>query len=305
MDIQKLTVTKILSIASTYGFLRAQDAEELYTLLQNCETLETDNITSRLHLMQDQKRLEVEKEAAMLHIREDNNSGLKIYLPKDEVNQEVCYSSKLPRRLCEWLTTYPDTQIHDSIPVGAITVVQSVLGARNVAVPAILDEYGILPVGFPEVEQEDIVVEVAQSSSSLSTSYSPYWSGTSSASRASSTTRPSRGSTPQPPRESSYDSAHTGYTRLLRKVVEIAGETAFPSEGIFDMSGMQAALDIDEPERGGDGDSDEEEEDLYHLRSTNKLERNKKVGAAGQLFVSFTADRPISLRPGAHLLSML
>jgi hypothetical protein len=88
-------------IAVTYNSPKAKwDQNEFYTLLQASETLETERITSVLLLTQDGKTLRVEKESASLHIFEGTD-GLKVYVLREKRSQEVCFNSKLPRRLCE------------------------------------------------------------------------------------------------------------------------------------------------------------------------------------------------------------
>ncbi|KAK8058141.1 hypothetical protein PG994_008589 [Apiospora phragmitis] len=118
----------LIRIAVTYNSPRvgnAHDQEAFYRYLRESETLETSKITSELHLNQD----------ALLHICEDD-SGLKIYIPEDEINQETCFRNKLPQRLCEWLMTDPDTQISNPPPAQAAreAVFPSPAGSLNIPV---------------------------------------------------------------------------------------------------------------------------------------------------------------------------
>ncbi|KAF5570430.1 ATPase-like ATP-binding domain-containing protein [Fusarium phyllophilum] len=72
------------------------------------------------------------------------------------------------------------------------------------------------------------------------------------------------------------------YRSILDRVVEKARNAAFPSRGAFDMTHMRNALP------GGDTDAYQSFDGLDimgHFRSTNQLERDKKVGAAGELYV--------------------
>ncbi|KAF5007724.1 hypothetical protein FDECE_5972 [Fusarium decemcellulare] len=82
----------------------------------------------------------------------------------------------------------------------------------------------------------------------------------------------------------SRSSEASQYLAILSRVVEIARRTSFPPGGAFDMSNMQSALS------GVAGHADEYESfdglDLMsRFRSTNQLERDKKIGAAGELYV--------------------
>ncbi|KAF5589156.1 ATPase-like ATP-binding domain-containing protein [Fusarium pseudocircinatum] len=72
------------------------------------------------------------------------------------------------------------------------------------------------------------------------------------------------------------------YRSILDRVIEKARNAAFPSRGSFDMTDMRNALP------GGDTDAYHSFDGLDimgQFRSTNQLERDKKVGAAGELYV--------------------
>ncbi|KAF5665414.1 hypothetical protein FCIRC_10567 [Fusarium circinatum] len=72
------------------------------------------------------------------------------------------------------------------------------------------------------------------------------------------------------------------YRSILDRVIEKARSAAFPSRGSFDMTHMRNALP------GGDTDAYQSFDGLDvmgQFRSTNQLERDKKVGAAGELYV--------------------
>ncbi|KAF5970597.1 hypothetical protein FBULB1_9625 [Fusarium bulbicola] len=72
------------------------------------------------------------------------------------------------------------------------------------------------------------------------------------------------------------------YRSILDRVIEKARNAAFPSRGSFDMTHMRNALP------GGDTDAYQSFDGLDMMgqfRSINQLERDKKVGAAGELYV--------------------
>ncbi|KAF5680457.1 hypothetical protein FDENT_8396 [Fusarium denticulatum] len=82
-----------------------------------------------------------------------------------------------------------------------------------------------------------------------------------------------------PEQQSSEDAR---YRSILDRVVEKARNAAFPSRGSFDMTHLRNALP------GGDTDAYQSFDGLDvmgQFRSTNQLERDKKVGAAGELYV--------------------
>ncbi|KAF4494384.1 ATPase-like, ATP-binding domain [Fusarium agapanthi] len=72
------------------------------------------------------------------------------------------------------------------------------------------------------------------------------------------------------------------YRSILDRVIEKARNATFPSRGSFDMAHMRNGLP------GGDSDAYQSFDGLDvmgQFRSTNQLERDKKVGAAGELYV--------------------
>jgi hypothetical protein len=333
-------------------------------LLKSSEVLETDGISSELHLAQDEELHVVQVTRSELHI-EEGQSGLKFYVPRDAENQELCYFSKLPRKLVEWMMTDGLSQTRCNIDEALVRIANIILNARKTALPKLLESEGIIDVDFAEendmeeVEDETSVEDeeeesvgderavrrpeqppTAQSithtppsptgrqasipvspsfqsdddtnpcetpaSSVLSTdSTQPNRSGASEdsastqastrfAARGSSQGRVARAASPRPqtrPIARPFQSApelregavsvdvDTGYRELLSKVLNAARRAAFPSRGPFDMSDLLAALPGDG--NGEDGIFDE----LGRLRSRSQIERDMKIGAAGELFV--------------------
>ncbi|KAL5608429.1 hypothetical protein FOBRF1_008926 [Fusarium oxysporum] len=72
------------------------------------------------------------------------------------------------------------------------------------------------------------------------------------------------------------------YRSILDRVIEKARNAAFPSRGSFDMSHMRNALPGDDTNAYQSFDGLDV---MGQFRSTNQLERDKKVGAAGELYV--------------------
>ena len=86
------------------------------------------------------------------------------------------------------------------------------------------------------------------------------------------------------------------YQNLLDQTIRVARRTHLPSQGAFDMAGVRAALDTLSVVVDDDAVFDEP----FHLRSTSQLERHRKIGAAGELFVSIVLKglREIELTRG-------
>lgn len=69
------------------------------------------------------------------------------------------------------------------------------------------------------------------------------------------------------------------YLDLLDRTINTSRQATIPTRGLFNMSNLQAAL----PD---DGEHSRQANMPYFLRSSDRLERDKRIGAAGELFVS-------------------
>jgi hypothetical protein len=214
------------------------------------------------------------------------------------------------------MMTEPVTQIREPVPPEVVNVVQSVLSVKPIALPDVLDYHGISLVAIPEEEADELEEEdcgvagtglrsSGESESELFQAYTPASQGSNSGGSEDHGTEilPSPvhslgASTVSGNEEVSYIatssrfaasqpryqqmnvslSSSDDYPGLLRKVVNAARRTNLPSRGPFDMSAIHTALL-----------SVTSEEDAvwepYRVRSTSQLERDKQVGAAGELFV--------------------
>lgn len=74
------------------------------------------------------------------------------------------------------------------------------------------------------------------------------------------------------------------YGNLLRRVVEAARSSQLPERGSFDFSGMASAL----PVFYDSVDNFDGFVESPRFYSDSALERRKKIGAAGELFVSYS-----------------
>lgn len=81
------------------------------------------------------------------------------------------------------------------------------------------------------------------------------------------------------------DTERVRYVEILKSVVLAARAASFPSQGPFDMTGISDTLPSIEVESSSYNGL----EQPTGFRSTSKLERDKKIGAAGELYVSFHA----------------
>ncbi|KAK2934816.1 Histidine kinase/HSP90-like ATPase superfamily [Fusarium oxysporum f. sp. vasinfectum] len=127
----------------------SEDSSELYWTLMGAEVYETDGISSELHLSQDGHGLVHVQDRSELHIREDDSS-LKIYVPRDPKTQGFCYFSTLPRRFLEWMMTDPITLQVKHAGSKAIQIVSAVLNAPLINMAQILEAEGVVEVDIPQ-----------------------------------------------------------------------------------------------------------------------------------------------------------
>ncbi|OCL02139.1 hypothetical protein AOQ84DRAFT_424260 [Glonium stellatum] len=284
----------LLRIAVHFGSPRAQTNQQMfYEVLQSAQVRETDGICSELHLNQEGNDLKVEVNRSELHIR-DNESELKVYVPRNERAQDLCFFDKLPKGLLEWVMTEPSTQICERLGDKALNVMQKVLLAQKKYISEIPDREGIVSLEIPDdcdLEQPLSVPDAATTPSTptlINSNISPPVTPNEpdSDSDASDLETPASHIYSRPVNHASPSSSpgyadqttDLQYCSFLDKVIAAARRATFPSRGPFNMSELSASLTVDA--LGYDN-----VEESFRLRSVSQLERDKKIGAAGELFV--------------------
>jgi len=310
----------LLRIAATFKSPRycSDQPPELYKLLQQTEVIETDGIASVLRIAQDGETIEVEESRCDLHINE-TDIGLEIYVPRSKASQEYVYSLPLPSRLADWLMRERDGGVSSSPPKAMVIALSATLNCSSTsALDRVLDYQGILQVS---IRNEDMIIEEAltpdeeaddedgMSSRAMLTPGSWTSGGntevpdveddplqiTSSrlvqtANRRANMSFFAGSSTVGAPRlspashipEPSPSGEDRRYLALLNRVISAARQATFPSQGAFNMSSLLGAL----PAGGGDIARFDGLEVMNRFQSSSQHERDKKVGAAGELYVS-------------------
>ncbi|KAI0136379.1 ino80 chromatin remodeling complex protein [Xylariales sp. AK1849] len=293
--------------------LRNKRNPDLYQLLRNASFLETNGISSGLSLVQDGVPHEAEGRKMTLHIVEDQ-IGLKIYVPQNKEDQEYVITKELSQRLFEWIMSDPNTNISEEINKDGVNATRDVLLAPRSKVDTALDDNGIgrtldivnvdeevlsepdspiMPVrateegsGIPTPSapaDSDSHLFNTPASSVVSLSLDgrdaefsgrnseftpsrprPYWE--------SPVLLPSLPSTPAPIAPVQVEKSNRRYVALLDKVINSGRRDALPSCGASGMSQLQSSMP------SADGATD------WGLRSTSQIERDCKVGAAGELY---------------------
>ncbi|KAK7430994.1 hypothetical protein QQZ08_002524 [Neonectria magnoliae] len=136
----------LLRIASHFRSPRVQTADERATVLrklQQSQFFQAEEMYLRLFLSTNDSVIEVDEIETDLHI-EESDDRLRIYLPHDEEAHEFCLISRLPRRLVGWMMTDPASEEVRAVDEVAVSLVKSILRARDTLVPAVLDAEGVV-----------------------------------------------------------------------------------------------------------------------------------------------------------------
>lgn len=272
----------------------------LYDVLKEATTFETGKITAQLILNQNGDQILVEKESSLLHIP-DHDSELKVYVTNDELDQDGCFHSKLPRRLAQWIMSDPGIPSFTAPLPAMVHAIQSVLGVSRRSLPTVLDEHGILDIDL-EDDFEEVVpplggtltahpsppssgesVDTPQStdgtdfvdlegdtylSPNIDQDLSQPASRQCRSSQASSVSALDRRTVPFEPAVGVSGTMANAYRRLLVRVVENSRHATVP---LFNSATDEEPSIYNDP---------------FNLRLYQKVERDQRVGAAGELWVS-------------------
>ncbi|PWY74068.1 hypothetical protein BO83DRAFT_407964 [Aspergillus eucalypticola CBS 122712] len=279
----------------------AQDEDVFYAISMK----ETNGISSELHLNQDGRDIKVEVSRSELHL-DDRDGQLTVYIPQDKRTQEICFLGRIPLALLQWMMTNPLTQITHEFSDSFVTIIQTLLHAKSKYVSDLLDLAGIMSIAraddtvvtaenesqqTQEIEDQQShsdLSSAAVSNSSIIVQHTPQRDGP-----AHTPPRPRQGSwvsettvvsasmrslpvaRPSPVLLQNYTNttADPEYYQLLSSVLASARNAIFPSQGTFDMAGLDDSI------------TSVAFSETIRLRASDQFERDFKVGAAGELFV--------------------
>lgn len=310
-------------IAAAFNSPRyAADPAGLYDLLSTAITVECGVISSSLSFEQDDVIHEIEMGQSELHIEDTN--PLTIYVPNDTDSQECCFKFDLPHRFASWLMTDPTTGTRHKIEDGTVNVINSILNCFISTTGRILEKEGIPDIPgiaetvvpsmerdepaesttmavVPDLGRPDELLPLTPSrsqenerNSSPETVFSPPATPWSQGGMDSVPDHPTPltdydtgdseddsatlndGDWIPPPRFRIPDQpSQSQYRQLLEKVVALGKIISLPNI-VEDISATFQRLSVgDDPFEG-----------VYYPHSSNDWEYRKRVGVAGELFVS-------------------
>ncbi|KAF0329343.1 ino80 chromatin remodeling complex protein [Colletotrichum asianum] len=321
----------LLRVAAHFDSPRSQnsrDMDSLYAVLRSARIYETDGISSDLCIVQGETSFDVEGEKSSLHI-DETQSGLKIYVPRNKDHQEYMFTNLLPDKLLDCMMRHPVTQVSQNVTNSAMNATKNIVVAPLAMLHRALEDNGIAEVQVANVDEvvaldtassatavsvadtrtdnnangrggseaEDAEIRMAFASSSSTNQHAvvnaTVHRSMSAQSSVWSPNIPSQSSwTPSSGGSRNDASSQAPYTALLSKVIA-AGQrpraNALPLCGAFDLSQLYTDLQPtrDDAELG--------------LRSASQIERDCKIGAAGELYVfellSHLSDQDVPLPP--------
>jgi len=287
-----------------YSSQKTRDEDRfLFSKLQHATIYISNGISKVISVVQYGETVTVENSRAKFHL-DDDNDELRLYVPRDEIAREECFFRQLPRRLMAYLGIFDPS---------AEAVLNGIIGCQSlIAVDGILKDAGIVEVNGIErpseldqetqqydyrnisLEQDTLVrTESPTSQSSRSTSVSSTKTNSTTSNEtehpadvpsrystfgARSAAQSSRPVSTLAESVSIMDNALRGpvYASLLDRVIESAGLMTIPAFGGQSIDYRRGHFTFGIALPGP----------IFTVRS---MERDRKVGAAGELLVSHDA----------------
>ncbi|KAL5345654.1 hypothetical protein ACLOAV_009408 [Pseudogymnoascus australis] len=146
----------LLRIAAHFGSPRTksnQGLESFYRVLRDLEIRGTDGISSSICLSQDGVSHKVEGKKTTLYI-DDNESAIKIYVPRNKDDQDYTFTKLLSKSLFEWMMRDTLTQISEIVSNEGINSTRDVLLSPRTRLATALDDNGIGTIITANIDEE-------------------------------------------------------------------------------------------------------------------------------------------------------
>jgi hypothetical protein len=296
--------------AAHFGSPRARDnGQFIYHLLLQAEVHETDAIVKHVIHTWDNETVKVEDHQRKLHVSEDSGV-LKIYVPKDRKDQELCFLQLLPTKLFNEVIMFDKSDNSARAPNwDAVRIIAAIFMSSDEVICDLLDDAGVIPLPYSD---EFNIEAYDQASSTTKPRFRPSGHlqinrGTESrALRRAHGVQSSKGKfylagskfvprpTFLPPSSSSsptrkftpflVDSGRAEYWQLLDNIIAMAKDKSgeFLTRGVYNFDELHSALPGSEPEQT----SYNSYNSPFGIRSPKQREHDLKLGAAGELYVS-------------------
>jgi hypothetical protein len=105
-------------------------------------------------LVQDDESFSLEGKKYTVYITEGGEKA-KIYIPQSRDDQDYTFGTILPRKLFEWMMTDPSTQICDALNTHGVEITNYVLSAPRSRLVDTLEEHGIAAISTENHDVDD------------------------------------------------------------------------------------------------------------------------------------------------------
>ncbi|KAI1372157.1 hypothetical protein F4677DRAFT_456697 [Hypoxylon crocopeplum] len=129
------------------------NGQGFYDLLRTSRTWETQGISKTLVVSIDGETVTEEVDQGDLHI--DDATGLEIYVPQEEEIRDQSYLSALPKHFARWMMADPTAPVHKDIDHSVEALVQGIFRAKVSQVDYLLVEEGVIEVAIPEQSEQE------------------------------------------------------------------------------------------------------------------------------------------------------
>ena len=288
----------------------------LYEQLAKAIVHETNGVTKRMTIKLLDREYRAESAEGNLHLKSEG-AQLQLFVPRDCDAREICYLEDLPKRLLQVLAI--------SRSEAEAIIIQIIQSNSAAALHTVLSKKGIINLSVPELPcdswRDSPPIQTREkdggSQARLKTSQGRRKVASDSSDKLSQTIRtpsPSESESPSSETRASYsyrpwptkrsarvsssapapksaqptpglEPDSTEYVRLLDRVIKHAKKTSFPERDSFDFADMLNALPSDN--EAGESSIVSAPIAPFGIRSQDQLRHDRKIGAAGELYVSF------------------
>lgn len=230
----------------------------------------------------------------------DTEGGLKFYVPQNRKKRDTCFITSFPEGLGRWLMQEPNILEYSRASPEAVATLSFILTCGRSALDEVLDHRGIIHIDFENQTPDDAAEESEEADDASVSNIASELQSTSEArltpvvltsssnvqNGAESVSRQTNYASSLPYR-SILREVDDQYISLLNRVVRLARSSRFPPQGASDLGSPQQSLS--NIVLSDDYDNYNGHDITFRFRSASQLDRDKKVGAAGELYVSTDA----------------
>ncbi|KAJ3566247.1 hypothetical protein NPX13_g7209 [Xylaria arbuscula] len=282
-----------LQIACHFGSPRTslkKEVHRLYKALQNAKIFATDDVSLNLQVSQDGNFHQVECTKTTLHL-DEHDSALHAYIPRKSNDQQYVFTNKLARALFQWMMTDPTTQIQDGIEKDGVDATRNILLSPYSKISEALEDNarasfssnpdgylyrGIQNLGISDENDDtrDGTFTPTSGADNVRGTTASDDAGSYLSVRPLSSNRSSLARSPapsfEPPTPARDGITHHPYVETLSRVIAAGRRASIPVHGGAHIRRPPGSIN-DAVDLG--------------LRSASQVERDCKVGAAGELYV--------------------